>query len=448
VNLAGGLALVLCHFLPELLPSLDALPDPRDPRRIGFALGNLLAQALLLPLTQAVSRRQFDLQCRSGNYLPNLGAILGREVGELASADAVNYLLARLAPDALEGLLPELARRLMRMRALDQFRLRGDFLVAFDATETARWTGSPHCQSCLVARHSDGRVDYFHQVLDAKLVASNGLSMSLGFEFIENAGSSYVKQDCELKAFVRLSATVKLRFPQTQICVLGDSLYACSTVIDICVELRWSFFLSFLPGRTPQLYREAEAQLKARPDRSLRAGGGGGSRLYRWTGPLSYKGQMLYAVFIDIIPYGAEPLRLSYLTTHRPDRDNIVELVDEGGRQRAKIEDCFNTQKNRGYGLEHVYGSQGNALKNYYALIQIAHLIHQLMLLTDMLGKLAGLGSGAPMRLRCALLAFRTIRDFAATLAEALRHKIISAPEALRQMASRIQMRFVIGDGS
>jgi len=442
--------MVIEHFLPDLLELLRALPDPRQAGMLYYPLDLLLTQALFIPLTHAASRRQFGAHCLTGNYRANISEMLGREIPELASHGTVNYLLADLDPASFEAVLPELARHLIRMRALDRFRFEGSFLVAFDGTELARWLNHEHCAQCLVANHKDGRVDYFHQVLDAKLVTGNGMTMSLGFESIENSEGVYVKQDCELKAFMRLAPTIKARFPRMRVCALGDALYACDGALDLLFELEWSFFLSFLPGRIPTLYAEAEAKLAANPRNTLvvRDDKAGGTYTYRWVENLAYRGKILHAVFLDIAMDDGKNLRLAYLTDYRPDKHNVRELVDQGGRQRSKIENCFNTQKNHGYGLEHVFGSQGHALKNYYTIIQIGHLIHQLMLHTDLLGKLPGNMDEAPLSARCALLAYRTIRVFVGTLAESLRHKTISCVENLRRIAASVQLRFVIGDTS
>ncbi|MCK5055537.1 MAG: hypothetical protein KAT34_02710, partial [Candidatus Aminicenantes bacterium] len=47
---------------------------------------------------------------------------------------------------------------------------------------------------------------------------------------------------------------------------------------------------------------------------------------------------------------------------------------------RSKIENQgFNSQKNEGYNLEHAYSKNYNAEKCFYHLMQIAHIINQLM---------------------------------------------------------------------
>ena len=51
-----------------------------------------------------------------------------------------------------------------------------------------------------------------HHVLEAKLVVGD-MVLSIGSEFIENESEDVTKQDCELKAFYRLSEKIKHTYP-------------------------------------------------------------------------------------------------------------------------------------------------------------------------------------------------------------------------------------------
>jgi len=447
VNLVDGLALGLGHFMPQFLKMLrNPKLDPRDQDLIWYEADLLLMQALMMPLTHVPSRRQFNLACQDETFRKNIAAILGRDVPELASAHAVNYLMERITPSGLMEMLAGLVVPLIRSKKLDRFRFEGEFLVPLDGTEVMRRPNRRHCDKCLVAKHHDGRVEYFHQVVDAKLVTEGGLSFSLGFEPIENVNGRYEKQDCETVAGRRLLERLKKRFPCLPICILGDALYACEGTIDQIVANGWSFFLSFLPGRLPTAYTAAEARLAANPHNQLTAKDkkNGETRVYRWVTSLPCGTHTLHAVFVDITDKKGRNTRLAYLTNHRPNAANVRRLTDQGGRQRAKIENAFNTQKNHGYNLEHAYGSRGHALKNYYAITQIAHMIHQLMAHTDLFGKLAGeeAEGGAPEK-KCARHVFRTIRAFVAKLAEDLRHCLTEGVGTVRERFGKIQLRFV-----
>ena len=68
--------------------------------------------------------------------------------------------------------------------------------------------------------------------------------------------------------------------------------------------------------------------------------------------------------------------------THLPVNQANVAATSQTGRLRCKIEnEGFNTLTNGGYGMEHQWARKSyRALKNYYQFMQMAHLIHQLML--------------------------------------------------------------------
>ena len=58
----------------------------------------------------------------------------------------------------------------------------------------------------------------------------------------------------------------------------------------------------------------------------------------------------------------------------------VERIATHGGRIRSKIEnEGFNIQKNSGLNLEHPYSHDEENAKSYYFLLQIAHLIQQLI---------------------------------------------------------------------
>jgi len=67
--------------------------------------------------------------------------------------------------------------------------------------------------------------------------------------FKNNDGTT--KQDCELNAFYRMVKRLKGRFPQLKICLLLDSLYAASPVMDILKRYNWKYITTFKEGSMP-----------------------------------------------------------------------------------------------------------------------------------------------------------------------------------------------------
>jgi hypothetical protein len=180
------------------------------------------------------------------------------------------------------------------MKVIDASRVQGRLRVAVDGTGHLSFA-KPHREHCLVQKHQTG-ARYLHQVLEAKLLGPGGLALSMASAFIENAdagesGSAEKrKQDCELAAFDRLAVELKRDFPQTRLCLSGDSLFGCGRALQVCKDNKWSFLFVFEPGRTPALYAEFEQLLKLCPKNQLRQETDDGVvRVSRWVVGLPYE---------------------------------------------------------------------------------------------------------------------------------------------------------------
>jgi hypothetical protein len=81
---------------------------------------------------------------------------------------------------------------------------------------------------------------------------------SIATEFIENEDENVDKQDCEINAFKRLQVQLKNKYPRLPICILGDSLYACEPVFEICENNNWKYLFRFKEGRIKSVAKEFE----------------------------------------------------------------------------------------------------------------------------------------------------------------------------------------------
>jgi hypothetical protein len=228
--------------------------------------------------------------------------------------------------------------------------------------------------------------------LEAKLLTSTGLALSLASEFIENppgrtpADYQEQKQDCELKAFDRLAATLKTSFPQLRLCLSFDSLYGCGRVFALCRKYRWHFVVTFKEGRTPELWQEFQALLKLSPQQKLTTTLPNKTRrLYRWVEQLPYldskkRSWTLGAILCQETSPTGEKTTFAWLTNLAVNRDSVIAIADQVGRLRTKIEnEGFNVQKNSGLNLEHVFSQNWDHAKAYYYLLQLGHLLMQLL---------------------------------------------------------------------
>lgn len=88
---------------------------------------------------------------------------------------------------------------------------------------------------------------------------------SIASETIENSAEyvnqsdETVKQDCENKAFVRLVAKIKKKFPRLPIIIAADGLYVSRTVMQICKEYHWDYIVRYKEGSAPSIAEEYRA---------------------------------------------------------------------------------------------------------------------------------------------------------------------------------------------
>lgn len=90
--------------------------------------------------------------------------------------------------------------------------------------------------------------DYYHKVLEAKIIFSDSTVISLGTEFIENENEGVEKQDCENAAAKRLLKRIKKQYPRLKICVLGDGLYGVEPLMQLCRENGWEYLFNLKEG--------------------------------------------------------------------------------------------------------------------------------------------------------------------------------------------------------
>jgi hypothetical protein len=384
-----------------------------------------------LYLLQLGSRRQLDYDLRDGGprVLANFNRLAQTEQTTLPVHDTLDHFVGHVQRAGWERLRTHMARRLLRMKALDAARLQGRPVLLIDATGLICFS-RPHCPHCLVQKHGKKTL-YLHQVLEAKLLGPGGVVVSLGSEFIENAdvadakgkSAEEVKQDCELKALQRLLPRIKKDYPQLRFVLALDSLYGCGSVFALAQQFGWSFVVTFKEGRTPALWREFRALLPSCPGNELRRQWADRpAQEFRWVNQLAYEDsarrvwQLNALQCTETAADGTEQY-FAWLTWLPLSRKTVEETAQKGGRDRWKMEnEGFNRQKNSGLNLEHVYTTDPENWKAYYLLLQIAFILVQLMERGSLLRRLSA-EAGRPV-----WQLFGSLKNVARRLLESVRY--------------------------
>lgn len=373
------------HHFPNLIEDLGQIPDPR--KRKSYKMEELLLGCIMMYVFKEGSRHGFNQNRKTEQFSRNYSRLFGG-LG-LPHMDTVDEVLRKIEPEQMEELKGLLLKGLLKRRVLHKFRLFGKYFgVAIDATGYASFEKKPY-DGCLYRKSKNGKISYLQPILEAKLVTSNGFSVSIATEWVLN-GEEYEKQDCELKAFKRLAERLKKDFPQLPICILADGLYPNKSVFEICKTNKWAFIITLKDTQLKdvqdevavfdKLYgknKDLEEKVVNKEQIIIRS--------YRWINGIAYHGHPLNWIECvetkrNIKTGKEEQNKFAHITGCKVNSLNCRALSGFG-RLRWKIEnEGFNIQKNGGYKLQHKYSRKNlNAIQNYYQCMQIGHLINQLV---------------------------------------------------------------------
>lgn len=387
------IAKTINNFFSDLFDRIREIEDYR--KKSKYELVELITACIAMFIFKEGSRNALNNDRDEENFKENYKKLFNMRLPHM---DTVDKVMRQLNESELEKLKTNMICNLLKKKSLHKFRFLGNFfVVAVDGTGIHSFS-KRHCDQCLTTTSKNGKITYFHNVLEAKLICSNGFSISLATEWIENPVGDFDKQDCEKKAFKRLAEKIKKSFPRLPICITADGLYPSQPFFNICQENNWHFIVTFKDGNLPSVWEKIRSlpvnvltdtcnEADKHPDKKV-------TSVFRWINEIEYKGYNLNWVectesTTNIETNKTESVCFVHLTDIAVKEDNVSE-ISHTGRLRWKIEnEGFNTQKNHGYNLHHKYSRTSYlASKNYYQCLQIAHLVNQLVELSKNFARL------------------------------------------------------------
>jgi hypothetical protein len=337
---------------------------------------------ILMFLFRAGSRNAFDHVRNSGSGPSNMGQLCGQAAEDprfegqprITCSDNAAHHVQRVDPEPVLQIPLQMVQRLLQRRLFDRARL-------FEHWYVVLVDGSVR-EKCRKGFAQDGKTSTgearYRYVLQAMILGPEGNAFSCFHEFMDVHDPVAEKEDCELKAFLRLSQRVKQAFPRLPICWVGDALYCCQVVLERCQQYGWKYVLTLKEGRQPTTWSELLKLLPQNRSNLARLRFGpqeaAGRMDCRWVENLMLGAQETHAILAgEITPQAATlyayATNFAHLTPAR-----VLDLAATG-RERHHIEDTFNAEKNHGIGLEHVFCAETNAAKNYYTMMQVAQIL-------------------------------------------------------------------------
>jgi hypothetical protein len=386
--------LTIEHFFPELLSELCLLPDHRKQKF--YSTKELTMAAICMFLFKRGSRNAMNQTSEKTTFADNYKKLFGISCPHL---DATEDFFRQLPTQVLEAIKHGMIKKLLEKKSLHKFRLLKLYhIIAIDGVNQQSYSYEPF-EGCPF-RKQNAETVWLVNLVEAKLVYSNGFCLSVATEYMKNEDGAK-KQDCEQKAAVRICNKIKQLFPNLPICLAADGLYPSEPMFKLCIKYQWKYIFTLKDYCLETVWQEIRFNYLFKLNQSVVKQN---CIEHKWTQErwrFVNNTPFHKVLSVNWIEYErsvynkktktTKTNRFVHITNVDMTPKNAIE-VSYGGRLRWTIENQgFNEQKNRGYELKHKYSRQNlNANQNYYQCLQIAHMIAQLCVKCKAVQKLKG----------------------------------------------------------
>jgi Transposase DDE domain len=354
-----------------------------DHRRVNssYELADVLRSAFAMFSLKSPSLLAFREQTKQEER--NLKAIY--HIQAIPSDTQMRTTLDPLSPASLRALFAKLFNKLSEAGVVKEYDYwQGHVIVSIDGVEHFSST-KVHCDHCTTRTHRNGETSYHHAGLAAVMLHPEHEEVfPLDFEPILNADGAK-KNDCERNAAKRLCKDLHERYPNLELILVEDALYANAPHIRQITGYGWRYVLNVKPDSHASLEKQFAGRRASGQVKELRQTDPQGVKHYfAWTNELclceSAIDVTVNYLFYEQTDKRGKVTRWSWIT-NLPLSARTVESVMRAGRGRWKIEnETFNTLKNQGYHFEHNYGHGTQNLATVLAVLMfLAFTVDQML---------------------------------------------------------------------
>jgi hypothetical protein len=380
-------------LLPKILADLKKIADPRNPKKLKHELTMVLVYGILAFVYHHSSRREANREMTRPAFMSSL-RVLFPELDSLPHHDTLNRVLAVIDVDKIEETLVALVRRLIRKKKFQRHLVEGSYPIAMDGAQklVSEHLLDEEWLQRRVGKGDDKRTQYYVSALEASLAFRNGMVIPLMTEFLDyTQGDGGSKQDCEQVAFHRLAARLKKAFPKLAIMVLLDGLYANGPIMELCAKHGWDFMIVLKDDSLRSVWDEFHGLGQLEPDNRHSNVWGDRRQQFRWVNDIEYrygpnerKSLVVHVAVCEeswkAVDKNAKIVerhsRHAWLSAKPLCRKNLHERCNLGARHRWGIEEGFLVEKHQGYGYEHCFSYDWNAMRGFHYLMRLAHALN------------------------------------------------------------------------
>lgn len=381
------------HLIGQIWEVFNHIPRPCG--NSPFTVTDYLMTALAVFVLKFSSLWSFDNATRGGSdgetvdhrrVRRNLKKML--RINRVPSDSGLRRFLDLIDPERLRPAFTKLFAIRQRTNVLRERFVweKGFYLLSIDGTGVHS-SHNLQCPHCGTKEPSNGTTTYYHQTMGAALVHPDQSEViPLAPEpILKEDGQE--KNDGECTALQRMIHRYRQEHPYLKTVVLADSLHSNATIIKLVTSKNMSFILVAKAGNHAYLFDRFYALDETNQTERLEYQDAKGvTHSYLWMNDQSLN-QSNADIKVNFLSYQTidskgTVMTYSWVTDWQIDAETAPEIA-RAGRSRWKIENTFNSLKNRGYHLEHNFGHGEQHLATVFLFLTM------LCLLVDQIEQLA-----------------------------------------------------------
>lgn len=393
---------------PILLKQFSKIRDPRNPKKLKHKITVLLLFGIMCMVYNIASRREANRIITQPMFVKTLKTLYP-EIESIPHQDTLNRVLSLIDPNDIEKALCDLIRNFIKKKKFRRLLVNGRYAIAFDGSQKFKSDHLINAKYLQRKNGKDGELQFFVYVLEANFVFPNGLSIPFMSEFLDYSidaknqtkTEEQIKQDCELKAFKRLSERVKKEFPHLPIVALLDGLYANGPAIEACLQNNWDYMITLKDGNMKSVWEEAESLKKIQNGNARQQNWNGRKQAFSWVNDIEYVYGDQKQVSVNIVEchetweavdnennIKIKKSKHAWISSKKITFENVHTLCNLIARNRWGIETSFLEEKHFGYNYEHIYSTNWKAMIGYHYLMRIAHALNSIARFTKVMKKM------------------------------------------------------------
>lgn len=386
------------HYVPEILKYIDEIKEAR--KRHGYSMRYLIMSEILMFLSEGKSQRFTETAFEETKYLENISKITKEKIKKIPDAEIYTNVFSRIEKEEMEKFQYKINYQMIRNKIYEESKILGKYNLVLDAVRFQK--AHYEINKEWLKETIEGKTIWYISMLELKLVA-NKMAISIMNEMIKNEDKKKeneteeeiknksieeVKQDCELNASKRMIPRFRKIYPRLPVRIIADSLYPSIGLIELCEEENLEYIFVLKDKKIPTLLTEFLTLVSLPTGNREIIETNEKIVLTLWENNIDYRGKKINV--IRQITKDKETKKYSkwmWITNREITRKNLYKII-----YCAKLRDYIENQGFReqkitsGIDLEHVYSKDIKAIKVIYTIIQITHLMLQIIEHTDICG--------------------------------------------------------------